>query len=108
LKTVSMPAEINETLRHVINCPCTLKDSVVRGCMEATMRKLICILLLATIAGTQVGCFVPIWSAQRDRRARQLIYQSESFRHIPDIWERIWGLDMPDVATPYRTHGGVI
>lgn len=72
------------------------------------MRKLVCIMLLALIAGTQVGCFVPIWSAQKDRRARQLIYQSESFRHIPEIWERIWGLDMPNLATPYRTHGGVI
>jgi hypothetical protein len=37
-----------------------------------------------------------------------LIYASESLRQIPDIWERIWGLDMPDVETPYRTHGGVI
>jgi hypothetical protein len=56
----------------------------------------------------QSGCFVPIWSPSPERRAKQLIYQSESMRHIPDIWERIWGLDMPDVATPYRTHGGVI
>ena len=41
-------------------------------------------------------------------RARELIFTSEGLRHIPEIWERIWGLDMPDVATPYRTHGGVI
>jgi hypothetical protein len=37
-----------------------------------------------------------------------LIYQSESLRHIPEIWERFWGLDLPDLATPYRVHGGVI
>ena len=24
------------------------------------------------------------------------------------VGSAIWGLDMPDVATPYRTHGGVI
>jgi hypothetical protein len=64
--------------------------------------------ILAAAAATQVGCFVPIYSSQPDVRARELIYQSENLRHIPDVWERIWGLDMPDIETPYRTHGGVI
>ena len=72
------------------------------------MRKLICLgLLLATVTA-QVGCIVPIYSSDPAIRARQLIYVSEGLRHINDIWERIWGLDMPDIATPYRTHGGVI
>lgn len=57
---------------------------------------------------SQVGCIVPIYSSSPDVRARQLIFVSEGYRHIPEIWDRIWGLDMPDVATPYRTHGGVI
>ena len=72
------------------------------------MRKLLltALLLAATIVDT--GCIVPIWSSSRDIRARELIFTSEGLRHIPEIWERIWGLDMPDVATPYRTHGGVI
>ncbi len=68
-------------------------------------------LLLATLllgCVLQVGCVVPIYSSSPDRRARELIFVSESLRHIPQIWERIWGLDMPDTATPYRTHGGVI
>jgi hypothetical protein len=39
---------------------------------------------------------------------RQLIYTSENYRHIPEIWSRIWFLDQPDFETPYRTHGGVI
>lgn len=64
-------------------------------------------LLLVTLV-TNVGCLVPIYSSSRDERARQLIFVSESLRHIPHIWERIWGLDMPDTATPYRVHGGVI
>ena len=64
-------------------------------------------LLLACTAFT-AGCAMPIWSPNPDVRARQLIYQSESLRHIPEIWERIWGLDLPDLATPYRVHGGVI
>lgn len=72
------------------------------------MRRLIIVTLLLTGTALEVGCFMPIYSASRDRRSRQLIFTSEGLRHIPNIWERIWGLDMPDVATPYRTHGGVI
>jgi len=65
------------------------------------------LLLLASSLG-QVGCVVPIYSSSPDVRARQLINTSENYRHIPDIWERTWFLDMPDLMTPYRTHGGVI
>ena len=72
------------------------------------MRKLLSCTILATLLASQSGCIVPIWSASPDERVRQLIFTSEGYRHIPEIWERIWGLDMPDVATPYRTHGGVV
>lgn len=72
------------------------------------MRKYILTGLVLTAAAIQAGCIVPIYSSSRDVRARQLIFVSEGLRHIPNIWERIWALDMPDVATPYRTHGGVI
>jgi len=64
--------------------------------------------LLLAAATVQVGCVVPIYSSSQDVRARQLIFVSESLRHIPLIWERIWNLDMPDHSTPYRTHGGII
>jgi hypothetical protein len=72
------------------------------------MRKLWFSLLLLSAASLEIGCIVPIYSSSRDDRARQLIFVSEGLRHIPEIWERIWFLEMPDVATPYRTHGGVI
>lgn len=72
------------------------------------MRKLFLLLALTATLTVQSGCVVPIWHASPDERVRQLIFQSENYRHIPDIWDRIWGFDMPDVATPYRTHGGVI
>lgn len=65
-------------------------------------------LLLLSAAMTQVGCIMPIFSSSPDLRAQELIYTSENYRHIVQIWERIWFLDMPDVMTPYRTHGGVI
>ncbi len=70
-------------------------------------RFLICTLLLA-VASLNVGCVMPIFSSQPETRARELIFTSENFRHIPDIWERIWALEMPDLATPYRTFGGII
>lgn len=70
-------------------------------------RRLLTVLLLVCTA-TNIGCAMPIWSPSPDIRARQLIYSSESLRHIPEIWERVWGLELPDLATPYRTHGGVI
>ena len=64
-------------------------------------------LLLASSA-LSAGCALPIWSPNQDTRARQLIFSSESLRHVPEIWERIWFLDLPDFETPYRVHGGVI
>ena len=78
--------------------------------LAASLRpgRLAIVAALLTVMAAQSGCVVPIWSPTPDRRVRQLIYTSEGLRHIPNIWERIWGLDMPDVATPYRTHGGVI
>ena len=72
------------------------------------MRKLALGALLLAAVTVQIGCFVPIYSTSPDIRTRELIFSSEGLRHIPNIWERIWGLDMPDIATPYRTHGGVI
>ena len=72
------------------------------------MRKYVLTGLLLATSCLQIGCFVPIWSSSPDVRAKQLINASESERHIPEIWERIWGLDAPDFATPYRVHGGVI
>lgn len=71
------------------------------------MRKMIFAALLLTTV-VQVGCILPIYSSLPDVRARQLIFESENLRHITEIWERIWFLDTPDFATPYRVHGGVI
>lgn len=72
------------------------------------MRKSVFAAVLLMITAVQVGCVVPIYSTLPDIRARQLIFESENLRHIPEIWERIWFLDTPDFATPYRVHGGVI
>ncbi|WP_437188479.1 hypothetical protein SH668x_001926 [Planctomicrobium sp. SH668] len=72
------------------------------------MRKLFLLFAMTATMTAQSGCVIPIWSASPDDRTRQMIYQSENYRQIPEIWERAWFLDMPDLATPFRTHGGVI
>lgn len=72
------------------------------------MRKLVVAGLLLAANVVQIGCVVPIYDTRRDVRTQQLIYTSENLRHIPEIWARIWFLDQPDLATPYRVHGGII
>lgn len=72
------------------------------------MRNFVVAALLVVAASLESGCVVPIYSSLPDIRARELIFQSENFRQNTETWERIWFLDMPDTATPYRTHGGVI
>ncbi len=72
------------------------------------MRKFVLTGVLMFACLLQTGCFVPIWSSSQDVRAKQMINASESMRHVNEIWERIWFLDAPDQATPYRVHGGVI
>lgn len=72
------------------------------------MRSIVAGGLLVAAVLCNVGCIVPIYSSSPDVRAKELIYNSESMRQIPEIWERTWFNDNPDFATPYRTHGGVI
>lgn len=72
------------------------------------MRNYLLSILFIVASLLETGCVIPIYATARDERSRQLIYVSEGLRHIPRIWERVWNLDLPDFATPYRTHGGVI
>ena len=72
------------------------------------MRRLLIATLLGLALSTNVGCFIPIYSADPARRTRQLIFESENMRSILNTWERFWFLDQPDHMTPFRTHGGVI
>ena len=72
------------------------------------MRRFLIATLLAVALAQNVGCFLPIFSADPARRTRQLIFVSEDMRNLIQEWERIWFLDQPDHMTPYRVHGGVI
>jgi hypothetical protein len=72
------------------------------------MRRLIFAVLLGVVVSANVGCFLPIYSADPARRTQQLIFTSEDLRNFLNEWERFWFLDQPDHMTPFRTHGGVI
>ncbi len=72
------------------------------------MRSLVSMGLFLTVVAMSIGCVLPIYSSSPDERAKELIFTSEDLRQSGEIWQRMWFLDMPDTATPYRTHGGVI
>lgn len=72
------------------------------------MRRLILATLLGILISSNVGCFLPAYSADPARRARQLIFTSENLRGITDEWERFWFLDQPDHQKPQHIHGGLI
>ena len=72
------------------------------------MRKLLLSTVMAGTLAANVGCLIPLYSADPARRAQQLIYTSEDLRTFLDEWERIWFLDQPSHMKPHRTHGGII
>ena len=72
------------------------------------MRRMLVATLFAVALAANVGCFLPIYSADPAKRTKQLIFESENLRNFIEEWERIWFLDQPDHMTPRRVHGGVI
>jgi len=72
------------------------------------MRKLLLAIVCGMLLSSSVGCFIPAYSGDPNRRVPQLMYTSENLRLLLDEWERTWFLDQPDHETPYRTHGGII
>lgn len=72
------------------------------------MRKLLLAVVLGLCVSPMVGCIIPGYSGDPNRRVQELIYTSENLRLLMDEWERTMLLDQPDHCTPYRTHGGLI
>jgi hypothetical protein len=72
------------------------------------MRKLLLAAAFGLLMSTTVGCVLPAYSGDPNRRVQELIFTSEDERLLLDEWERFWFLDQPDHGTPYRTHGGLI
>jgi hypothetical protein len=72
------------------------------------MRKLLLAAVLGMLLSSSVGCIIPAYSGDPNRRTSELIWTSENLRLLLDEWERLWMLDQPDHMTPFRTHGGLI
>ena len=72
------------------------------------MRTILCSLVLGVALLSSTGCILPIYSADPQRRAEQLMNESEGLRQIKGEWERLWLIDMPTNMTPERVHGGVV
>ncbi|HZZ73246.1 MAG TPA: hypothetical protein VFE24_13400 [Pirellulales bacterium] len=72
------------------------------------MRRLLIGLLLGLSLSSSVGCLLPAYSGDPQRRTQELLYTSDNLRMFLDEWERLWFLDQPDHMTPARTHGGII
>lgn len=72
------------------------------------MRKLLLIAVLAMMLPSSVGCIIPAYSGDPNRRTPQLIWTSENLRQNLNTWERTWFLDQPSHLEPYRIHGGII
>jgi hypothetical protein len=62
---------------------------------------------LAGVALAGVGCFIPIYSSDHQRRVEQLLNTSEDLRQIEYEWSRFWFTDQPSHMTNDRIHGGL-
>lgn len=71
------------------------------------MRRLLLLSALATLALSNSGCLLNIYSSDPNRRMMELINNSEDLRQIEYEWERIWFTDEPSHMTPERVHGGI-
>ena len=71
------------------------------------MRRLLLLSALATLALSNSGCLLNIYSSDPNRRMMELINNSEDLRQIEYEWERIWFVDEPSHMTPERVHGGI-
>lgn len=70
------------------------------------MRRFLLYLVAVCVLGN-VGCFLPSYSSNPNRRMTQLLNVSEDLRQIELEWERIWFKDQPSHLTPDRVHGGI-
>lgn len=71
------------------------------------MRRLLMLSALASLALSNTGCLLNIYSSDPNRRMAELISNSEDLRQIEYEWERIWFTDEPSHMTPERVHGGI-
>jgi hypothetical protein len=72
------------------------------------MRRLLLVIAVSGLVLSHTGCLINQYSADPNRRVRELLNESENLRQIEFEWERIWQIDMPSHLTPERVDGGVM
>ena len=111
LKFITPPSDIVPKTDHVGGLRITVRrlsgGRRVFGTGEARMRRLLMLSALATLALSNTGCLLNIYSSDPNRRMAELISNSEDLRQIEYEWERIWFTDEPSHMTPERVHGGI-
>lgn len=71
------------------------------------MRRWMRLMIVSGLILTNVGCFLPSYSSNPNRRVNQLLVESEGWRQIEDEVERFWFRDQPSHLTYDRIHGGI-
>ena len=71
------------------------------------MKRLAILLALSVTILSNTGCVMNMYSADDNIRTEQLLFQSEDYRAMRDIWRRFWFTDMPSHLNPQRVHGGI-
>jgi hypothetical protein len=72
------------------------------------MRYFLFACLLVCAALTSVGCIIPAYSSNPQRRVQQELHDSENLRNAEAEWERWWMVDKPSSLTMDRLHGGIM
>ena len=71
------------------------------------VRRVLLAVVMAGLALSNAGCFIPIYSNQPLERMNELLNTSEDLRQMRAEWERLWFLDQPSHLTEERIHGGI-
>jgi hypothetical protein len=71
------------------------------------MKRLLLLAAVAVLSFANTGCFINIWSSDKNVRMEQLQFASEDLRQIHNEWRRFWFTDMPSHMTYERVHGGI-
>jgi hypothetical protein len=72
------------------------------------MRRLIHWAACASLALSNTGCFINMWSNDPNERLQQELNVSENLRQAKQEWFRFWLIDQPSHMTPTRVHGGIM
>jgi hypothetical protein len=71
------------------------------------MRRSVLLAVIAFIALSNAGCFLPIYSSNPTERMSDLLLTSEGYRQMKGEWKRFWLMDQPSALTFDRLYGGI-